>query len=113
MIDRISQEEGILLNTIQSKALIGIGTSSIVLPLFLLISFSYCCLLFFLLPDDLDGYKDYLYDQYRLHWGGTNFAGKTSGIYELQWGIGLSLFFISAVILCVCCIVALISESIK
>ena len=32
MIDRISQEEGILLNTIQSKALIGIGTSSIVLP---------------------------------------------------------------------------------
>lgn len=33
MIDRISQEEGILLNTIQSKALIGIGTSSIVLPI--------------------------------------------------------------------------------
>lgn len=29
MIDRVSQEEGIVLNTIQSKALIGIGGYSI------------------------------------------------------------------------------------
>lgn len=52
MIDHIAQAQGVLMNTIQSKALIGIGSHSVdfFFLLFLLISFLFLLLLDFFLP---------------------------------------------------------------
>lgn len=78
MIDRVSQEEGILLNTIQSKALIGIGdysTSSCLnkcYPYHLQVLMgTYFCV------------------RYRFYRGGTCGIGKASGLHEFQWRIGM------------------------
>ncbi|KAM5578840.1 hypothetical protein ABKV19_008915 [Rosa sericea] len=71
MIDSISKMQGIVMNTIQSKALVGIGRSSvlvtfifILLYVLVFIQISWC-------------------DQYRFHWRGTNFGGEASSLHEL------------------------------
>ena len=69
MIDRIAAKEGIKMNTIQSKALIGIGECFIRLleiGIFLLKFENFC----------------------RFNWGSANFASETAGIHQFQWRIG-------------------------
>jgi len=88
MIDKISQAEGIAMNTIQSKALIGIGATS---AAYLLWSFLFSTHVSIFIPISL-------LDQYRFHWWGTNFIGQASSIHELQWGSGLFLSYVSVFI---------------
>lgn len=78
MIDHIAQAQRIAMNTIQSKALIGIGSYSVDFFLTVLLCCA-CCLVVC---------SNSFYDQYRFHWRGADFVGKTSGIHEFQWGIG-------------------------
>lgn len=79
MIDHISRAQGILMNTIQSKALIGIGSHSLFIAVSLLISLlNFCSVV----------YLDFLFDQYRCYWRGTCCVGKTSSLHELQRGVG-------------------------
>lgn len=76
------------MNTIQSKALVGMGASSSVM---FLLKFGYflhliICVIFILIS---------LCDQRRFHWWGANFIGKASSLHELQWRSGLRLSYIS------------------
>lgn len=85
MIDHIAQAQRIAMNTIQSKALIGIGSYSVdfFFNSFFLLSFLLLCCACCLVVC-----SNSFYDQYRFHWRGADFVGKTSGIHEFQWGIG-------------------------
>lgn len=80
MIDSIAQAQGILMNTIQSKALIGIGW--LVFPFYVIelgfhVTWIWSSLCF-------------LNNQYRFNWRSTNFVGKASDLHEFLWRIGLS-----------------------
>lgn len=79
MVDRISRDEGIPLNTIQSKALLGVGISFNFYLLILgdecLMKFAGCNLGLFV-------------DQCRYNWGSSDLAGKATSLHELQWRVG-------------------------
>lgn len=85
MIDSISQAEGIAMDTIQSKALMGIGAYSI--PF---LCHNYCNeSIFYLCGIVLDcfKFKDFppffnLFNQHRFHWRSTSLVGQTSSLHE-------------------------------